>query len=47
MSRFKLVEEDENYREREIATGESLEEILEMAGEKAGRESLWEAIDEL
>jgi hypothetical protein len=45
-NQFRLVQE-EGYSERTIADGESIEEVLETAAEKAGRGDLWEALDDL
>lgn len=43
---FRLIQE-EGYSERTLAEGESLEEVLEKAGEKAGRGSILEVLDGL
>lgn len=43
---FRLIHE-ENWKEEDIAEGESLDEVLEKAAEKSGRGDLLEAFDEL
>lgn len=43
---FKLIHE-ENWKEEEIASGDTIDEVLEAAAEKSGRGNLWEALDEL
>lgn len=45
-NRFRLVQE-KGYREETLIEGDSLDEVLEQASEKAGRGDLWEALDQL
>lgn len=45
-NRFRLVQE-EGYRERTIIEGDSLDDVLEQASEKAGRGDLWEVLNDL
>lgn len=43
--KFKLTLE-EGYRETDLFEGESIDDILDAAAEKAGRGSFWEALDD-